>query len=91
MTLNPYIHFTGNCEEALNFYKQCLGGEIKSLQYFGSSPMPVADEHKKKVLHSEFHFSGNFFMASDSLPDHEIVPGNNFALSIGMADATQDG
>ena len=28
MKLNPYIHFAGNAEEALNFYKDALGGEI---------------------------------------------------------------
>ena len=28
MRLNPYLAFGGDCEEALNFYKECLGGKI---------------------------------------------------------------
>ncbi|HYV90451.1 MAG TPA: glyoxalase/bleomycin resistance/extradiol dioxygenase family protein [Chitinophagales bacterium] len=88
MTLNPYIHFPGNCEEALNFYKQCLGGEVK-FRYFGDSPMQVAEEHRKKIVHAEFHFDGNMLMASDSLPDHKIVAGNNFGLSIILKDILQ--
>ena len=28
MVIQPYLAYTGNCEEALNFYKSVLGGEI---------------------------------------------------------------
>ena len=28
MKLFPYLNFPGNCEEALNFYKEALDGEI---------------------------------------------------------------
>jgi PhnB protein len=27
--LNPYLNFDNNCREAMNFYKYCLGGELK--------------------------------------------------------------
>ncbi len=26
--LFPYLRFNGNCREAMNFYKSCLGGEL---------------------------------------------------------------
>ena len=26
--VQPYLNFNGNCEEAINFYKDVLGGEI---------------------------------------------------------------
>ena len=26
--LNPYLNFDNNCREAMNFYKDCLGGEL---------------------------------------------------------------
>ena len=33
-TFNPHLHFSGNTEEAFNFYKSVLGGEfIKTLRY----------------------------------------------------------
>ena len=28
MTLNPYLSFNGNCEEAFKFYEKVLGGQI---------------------------------------------------------------
>ncbi len=27
-TINPYLTFNGNSCEAMNFYKECLGGEV---------------------------------------------------------------
>ena len=36
--LNPYLNFDNNCREAMNFYKECLGGEL-TLQTIGESPL----------------------------------------------------
>ena len=27
--IKPYLNFNGNCNEVLNFYKDCLGGEVQ--------------------------------------------------------------
>ena len=37
--IKPYLTFNGNCKEAINFYKEALGGEILFTQTFGESPM----------------------------------------------------
>ena len=37
--ITPYISFKGNCEEAINFYKDKLGAEILFLGRYGDSPM----------------------------------------------------
>jgi uncharacterized glyoxalase superfamily protein PhnB len=39
MLLEPYLFFHGRCEEALNFYKDCLRGEIVGINRFAGSPM----------------------------------------------------
>lgn len=39
MQIEPYITFNGNCERALEFYAQCLGGNVKFMQRYGGSPM----------------------------------------------------
>lgn len=36
--INSYLTFNGNCREAMNFYKDCLGGEL-ILQTIGESPL----------------------------------------------------
>lgn len=84
---NVYLTFPGNCEEALNFYKNCLGGEIGTLSRFGDSPVDAPEEHKNRVMHAEFKADGIFFMASDSMPEHPVGPGDMVTLSINLTDA----
>ena len=87
MQLNPYLAFHGNCEEALTFYKACLGGEFESLNRFKDGPdemagMKVPGLFKNKVMHMTWRFDGNVVMASDSL---EPVPaGGHVTLSVSM-------
>lgn len=62
MKLNPYILFNGYAEEALNFYKETLHGEIMELGRNGESPMPCADEKKNLIMHAKLAFDGNMLM-----------------------------
>ena len=86
---NPIINFYGRCEEALNFYKQCLGGEIPFLSRFKETGMDVPEEHKKKIVHSEFRADGVFFMASDGMPGGEKATTEMIALSINFENTDE--
>jgi PhnB protein len=85
-SMNVYLTFAGQCEEALNFYKEALDGEIVSIQRFGDSPMEVEEEEKQRIMHSEFKADGVYFMASDGGPEHPIIPGTNVSLSLNFTD-----
>ena len=61
-TLCPYLHFNGNCEEAMNFYKVVFGGEL-DLKRFGEMPMEDHDADPNKIMHSELKANGFSFMA----------------------------
>jgi PhnB protein len=54
MKIIPYINFTGNAEEAMNFYEEVFGGEIE-IQRWGEMPpnpeMPVSDDWQNKIMH----------------------------------------
>jgi PhnB protein len=69
-TLNPYLTFNGNCREAMNFYKECLGGELTMI-VVGESPvasqMPPA--MKDKLLHSSLKTAELEIMATDMQPE----------------------
>jgi PhnB protein len=56
MTLYPYLFFTGNAAEAMEFYKEIFGGELKT--------MPNADG--KGLMHADLSGGDISFMASDS-------------------------
>lgn len=87
MKLNPYLNFAGNAEEALNFYKDALDGEIIIINRFGESPMPVDDDYKQKIMHARLQFGAdNIIMISDSMKGHGISTGGNIQLSIGLTD-----
>jgi len=67
--LNPYLTFKGNCKEAMNFYKEILGGEL-SIMLAGDSPvasqMPAA--FHQQVLHSQIKTDNFEIMATDMVP-----------------------
>jgi PhnB protein len=87
MQLSPYLLFNGNCEEALKFYEQALGGKIEALMKFAGSP---AAEHVPpawgdKVLHATIKIDGNVLMASDAPPPQYEKP-QGISVSIGLND-----
>lgn len=80
--MNVYLNFNGNTEDAMNFYKEALGGTIVSLQRFGDTPMPSSDDYKNKVMHGVMHISGVTVMFSDSTESKNVTFGNNFSLAL---------
>ena len=82
MSLNVYLYFNGNCEEAMNFYKDATGGSIDSMQRYGDSPMGASIADKDKVLHAIMTIRGTKIMFSDSSEKRTINFGDNFALAI---------
>ena len=68
--LNPYLTFSGNCREAMNFYKECLGGEL-SLIVVGESPVAnqMPPSMKDQILHSLLKAGELELMATDMQPE----------------------
>ena len=89
MKLEIYLHFNGEAEKALEFYRECFGGEVTYKQTYGESKQEVPAEWKNRLIHSNFKFGDNMMMISDSGPQHVVQPGSNVTLSIG-ADNVQE-
>jgi PhnB protein len=89
-TLVPFLHFPGNCEEALNFYKHCFGGEISGISRFKDAPMPTPESYKSKIMYSEFRSGDLFFLASDGPPDYKATQHNDVSLSIEFKDPVNE-
>jgi PhnB protein len=89
--IKPYIAFKGNCAEAINFYKENLGGEIMFTQTYGESPMAdkVGPDQKDKVMHTSLKIGDSVIMACDNVFDGQnpTTVGNNISLAIGGDDA----
>jgi PhnB protein len=93
-TLNPYLNFPGNTEEAFNFYKSVFGGEFLNVTRFKDTPaaaqMSAADANK--LMHISLPIGkGNILMATDALESmgHKLSYGNNTQLSL-EADSKEE-
>ena len=86
ITVNPYLTFSGNCREAIMFYKEALDGEIE-LMTFEGSPVDVPENYKDMILHASLTIGNAIIMASDAMPNEEIVLGNAYNISISTPDA----
>ena len=67
-TINPYINFNGNAEEAFNFYKSVFGGEFASVVRFKdleSPEFPVPENDANKIMRIVLPIGGNTLIAND--------------------------
>ena len=81
--LNPYLNFDGNCREAMNFYKDCLGGEL-TLQTVGEMAAMAAQmppHLKDHILHAML-VSGSITLMASDLNRSKPVEGNTFSLCV---------
>jgi PhnB protein len=85
MTLNTYVNYGGNCEEALRYYEKHLGGKILMMMKFGDAPdqSQIPPNMKNAVLHARITIGDTFLMASDAPPDR-YQPMRSAYLSIGV-------
>jgi PhnB protein len=82
MKLITYLTFAGNCEEALNFHKETLKGEIVHISYMGEGQMEVPESAKGKVMHARLKFGDNELYMSDTFDPSKLNQGNNVSLSL---------
>ena len=70
MTLNTYVNFGGNCEEALRYYEKHLGAKILVMRKFADMPdeSQFPPELKNAVLHARIQIGETVLMASDAQP-----------------------
>ena len=88
-TVNPYLIFKGNCEEAFNFYRSVFGGNFRYMGRYKDVPQTnrqiFAKEADEKIMHVSLPISAEtILMGCDIVETNEqpIVEGNNFSLSI---------
>ncbi len=87
-SINPYLNFPGNTEEAFNFYKKNFGGDfLGGIFRFRDTPdaEKMNDADKEKIMHIALKMGeSNTIMATDALESmgFKVTFGNNFYISI---------
>lgn len=94
MTVTPYLHFNGDTEEAMQFYKSVFGGEFTTFARFrdipGGEKMAAADQHK--IIHIALEVSKAFtIMATDMLESmgQILVAGNTMHICVHPENASE--
>ena len=80
--LNPYLSFGGNCQEAMEFYKEVFGGKLEMTNYLDGGMSQSADD-EKLIMHAMLQAdNGITFMASDGRSTIEAESEPSIQLSI---------
>jgi PhnB protein len=83
--LNPYISFSDNAREAMEFYRDVFGGEL-ALSTFGEMG-GAAPGDENKIMHSQLETPSGFtLMASDAPAGMEHSQGSNISISLSGTD-----
>lgn len=79
--INSYLTFSGNCREAMTFYKECLGGGL-IFQTVGESPLSSKMPSKMKncILHATLTKNDLVLTGSDMVPESGLIKGNAVSL-----------
>lgn len=96
-TVNIYLNFLGDCEEAFLFYKSIFGGEFSYFSRYGEFPkqedMPdISQEIKNHVMHVSLPISDEtMLMGSDVFETNynNFIKGNNFSISVSAASISE--
>jgi PhnB protein len=85
MSVNPYLHFAGNCAEAIAFYEKTLGASVNMRMTHGEAPMPTTPGWEDKIIHVNFSILGSEIMGADAPPQIYHKP-TGFRVTINLSD-----
>jgi PhnB protein len=84
--LNPYLNFTGNARQAMEFYRDVFGGNL-TISTFADYGMGESDKVMHAMLETD---SGYTIMASDAPPGMESSGHHGFGVSLSGDRADAD-
>ena len=83
MRLEVFIHFDGNCRQALDFYEKVFNSKVQHLMTYGETPadpdIRVTDADKDRVCYAGIPVGDITLMFSDVPSNHNFVVGNNIS------------
>ncbi len=71
-TLNPWINFNGNAEEAFTFYKSVFGGDfIKVVRFkdIASAEFPIPEKEANKIMYIALSIGTDNMLIANDVPE----------------------
>lgn len=81
MSFDPYLHFQGNCREAMTAYRQVFGGTLTLMTYAEAPDATAEMKASSLVMHSTLAAGWRGLMASDFPPGHAGEPQQSVTIS----------
>ncbi len=93
MLIQPYLHFEGRCEEAIEFYRSKLGAEVGMLMRFKDNPEPpppgsTPPGTENKVMHASLKIGSTTILVSDGRCQGAAAF-EGFSLSLTVSDVAE--
>lgn len=92
LNIDVYLTFSGNCEEAMNFYQKVLGGEITYMQRHADAPegcgFPVPAGWDQKIMHASLQLANMTLMGTDNAPENFEKP-QGYHISLSLKDEAE--
>ena len=86
--LNPYLSFTGNAREALEYYQNVFGGDLRVNTYgeYGTDDPALGE----KIMHGMLETSAGYtIMGADSPPGMDSPAGSAITISLSGDDGDE--
>ena len=71
-TINPWINFNGNAEEAFAFYKSVFGGEFTKVVRFKDiegDTSHISEKEGNKIMHIALPIGNNTMLVANDVPE----------------------
>ena len=88
MKVQAYIAFGGRCEEAMEFYKRCMGAQVTGLMRWKESPdatFKTPPGYEEKIMNATFRIGETELMADDGMGETNAAF-KGMSLAIEVAD-----
>ena len=86
MSLNVYLSFNGNCEEAVDFYSKVFETPKSNIMRYGDAPASEGyipkEEEKNLVCHTWLDIMGTMVMFADMPSSEPAKFGNNITITV---------
>jgi PhnB protein len=88
--LNPYLSFTGNARDALEFYRSVFGGELTISTYGEFQMAEAGSADADRVMHGQLTTPSGFtLMASDIPPGMPLDQGSSITISLSGSEGDE--
>lgn len=77
--VSTHLMFSGNCREALTFYADLMGGQVRAMLPYSGTPMAeeIPESFRDRICHAELVLGAHTIMGADVMPGCYQAPGGH--------------